>query len=496
MTNPPVDVAVIGGGPAGATAARLLREWGHAVVLLHRPAGPRPALAVSIPPSTRKILAAVGALPWVEGHGFLRTTGNTSWWGTESPQVESFSADDAAAGFQVLRADLEHLLLRHAVASGVAVREDLRVRDVRFDDPDGVRLHVEGSGGRREEIRARQVLDASGRAGVVARQGFRERDGPLTLALAAVWRRDGGFPVRDDSHTLVEAYASGWAWSVPVAPGLRHVTVMIDPPRPTPGRRDLASLYAQELRKAGHLEAVLAGGEQLGPCWAADASTYGARAFEAPGLLLVGDAGSFIDPLSSFGVKKALASAWLAAVATHTALRHPERVETAHDFFARREAQVFARYADEAALHAERAALRFPASAFWEARAAPPGASLHGPDDALAEADEIQAAFEALKARSNLDLGLGPDVRITHAPVVVDREIVMADALQPGAGNAVHFVGGLHAATLARLAPHADQVGELYEAYNRQAPAVALGEFLHGLATLLAAGLLRHETTR
>ena len=100
MTKPAVDVAVIGGGPAGATAARLLREWGHAVVLLHRPAGP--PLAVSIPPSTRKILAAVGALPWIEGHGFLRTTGNTSWWGTEEPRVESFSAEDGATGFQVL----------------------------------------------------------------------------------------------------------------------------------------------------------------------------------------------------------------------------------------------------------------------------------------------------------------------------------------------------------------------------------------------------------
>ena len=97
-----------------------------------------------------------------------------------------------------------------------------------------------------------------GRVGVVARKAFRRKDGPSTLALAAVWRRDGGFPVADDSHTLVEAYADGWAWSVPVAPGLRHVTVMIDPPRPAEGRRDLASLYAQELRKAAHLEAILA----------------------------------------------------------------------------------------------------------------------------------------------------------------------------------------------------------------------------------------------
>ena len=489
-----MDVAVIGGGPAGATAARLLHEWGHAVVLLQRPAGPRPPLAVSIPPSTTKILAAVGALPSFLGHGFLRTTGNTSWWGSDEPRALGFSADDGVSGFQVLRADLEGLLLRHAVAAGVPVREDLRVRDVRFDPL--AKLQVVGPAGRSEEIRARHVLDASGRAGVVARQGFRQKDGPVTLALAAVWHREGGFAIADDSHTLVEAYADGWAWSVPLSPGLRHVTVMIDPPRPASGRRDLASLYASELRKAAHREAILAGGEQLGPPWAADASTYGARAFDAPGLLLVGDAGSFIDPLSSFGVKKALASAWLAAVATHTALRDPARAEMARAFFARRERQVYARYAHEAARYAAQAASRYPESAFWKARAVPTGADQCDADEALAEAGAIQAAFEALKSRPRLRLGLAAGVRIAPAPLVVDHEIVMADALLREPGEAVHFVGGVHAPTLARLAPQAQQAGALYEQYNRQAPAVALGEFLHGLSTLLAAGLLDHGPPR
>jgi flavin-dependent dehydrogenase len=482
------DVAVIGGGPAGATAARLLREWGHSVVLLQRPAGPRPPLAVSVPPSTRKILTAVGALRWVEEAGFLRTRGNTSWWGTEEPRVERFSEDGASSGFQMLRADLEELLLRHAASAGVLVR-DLRVRQVRFEDPEVASLQADGPEGS-AEICAREVLDASGRAGVVARHGFRVKDGPVTLALAAVWRREGGFPVPDDSDTLVEAYAKGWAWSVPVAPGLRHVTVMVDPPPPTEKRRDLASLYATELGSARHLHAALAGSQRLGSPWVADASTYGARAFAASRLLLTGDAASFIDPLSSFGVKKALASGWLAAVAAHTALRHPDRAEMARGFFARREGQVYARYAGEAARHAEQASAHYPGSAFWKARAA--GSSVE-PDDCLATDAAIQAAFEALKSRPRLHLGLGRDVQIAPAPVVVEREIVAAEALVRGSERAVHFVGGLRAATLARLASRVDGVGELYDAYNRQAPAVILGEFLHDLATLVASGLLCHE---
>jgi flavin-dependent dehydrogenase len=495
MTRPPFDVAVIGGGPAGATAARLLREWGHSVVLFQRPAGSRPPLAVSVPPSTRKVLAAVGALPWVEGAGFLRTTGNTSWWGTEEPRVEAFSGDaPGGGGFQVLREDLEELLLRHAASAGVAVRRDLRVRHVTFDDRDAATLRVEGPQDRSDDVRAREVLDASGRAGVVARQGFRRKDGPVTLALAAVWRREGGFPVPDDSHTLVEAYADGWAWSVPVAPGLRHVTVMVDPPLPAASRRDLASLYAHELGKARHLHAALAGSERQGAPWAADASTYGARAFTARRLLLTGDAASFIDPLSSFGVKKALASGWLAAVAAHTALLYTGRAEMARNFFSRREEQLYAHHVREAARHAAQAAVHFSGSAFWKARVTAGAATPDEPDDRLATDAAVQAAFDALKSRSHLRLGLGREVRIGSAPVVVEREIVAADALLRGAAQAVHFSGGLHAATLARLASQVDGVGELYDAYNRNAPALGLGEFLHALATLVASGLLCHET--
>ena len=484
----PYDVAVIGGGPSGATAARLLREWGHSVVLLARAAGHRPPLAESVPPSARKVLAAVGALAWVEGHGFLPTTGNTSWWASHEPQVERFPT----AGFQVLRDELEAVLLAGATRAGVETHEEFRVREVRFDAAEAVVVHGERQGRGPSVLRAGEILDASGRAGVVAGEGFRSEQGPPTLALSAVWRRDSGFPVPDDSHTLVEAFASGWAWSVPVSRGVRHVTVMVDPPAPGRARRDPGALYADALGQARHLQALVAGAERVGAAWALDASTYSSRRFEASRLLLVGDAASFIDPLSSFGVKKALASAWLAAVATHTGLRHPERAEMARAFFSRREEQIYARYAREAARHARSAARRYAESAFWSARAVgpPPGAE---PDAPLATDAAIQAAFDDVKTRRRLRLGLGAGVRMGPAPLVVEHEIELAESLLTATGDPVHSLEGVQAARLARLAPGHDDVGRLFEAYAAQAPGAGLGEFLRALATLIAAGLLRPE---
>jgi 2-polyprenyl-6-methoxyphenol hydroxylase-like FAD-dependent oxidoreductase len=493
------DVAVVGSGPAGATAARLLQEWGHRVVLLTRPAGPRAPLAESLPPSTRKLLAAVGLLPAVEAAGFVASTGNTSWWGSGTVRVEPFGGGSGASGWQVMRADLEAVLRRAAAASGVRVREEARVRSVAVDvsGAEEVRLEIDEAGGRVEVLHPLYVIDASGRAGVVARRGWRTRDDAITLAVSAVWRRDGAFAVPDDTHTIVESHRDGWVWSVPVAPGVRHVTAMVDARAwPAAADRRLAGVYAGEVAKAPGVSEILAGATQAGPPWAADASTYAARTFAAGRALLAGDAASFIDPLSSYGVKKALASGWLAAVAVNTAIRHPDRATIALAFHDQRERRMHARYAGEAAGFAAQAAAAWPDSAFWSARAHAPSVPLGGGDeDDLAPEAEVRAAFEKLKERSRLHSSVAPAVRIEPRPVVVGAEIDVRPALVRADGEAVHFACGVSAAFLAEIAPGAAEVPDLWHTYNdgvvlRGLPPVALPDFLRGLSTLLAAGYL------
>src|SRR5262245_35075106 len=138
-----VDVIVIGGGPAGAAAARLLALWGHSVRVLTKAADAGRGAAEALPPSTHKLLATVRVLDRVEQAGFYRTTGNTVWWGERHGDVERFDASAAGEpieaalyGYQVFRPAFDRLLLTAAADAGADVVADSHVQRVHLPASD------------------------------------------------------------------------------------------------------------------------------------------------------------------------------------------------------------------------------------------------------------------------------------------------------------------------------------------------------------------------
>ena len=478
------EVAIVGAGPAGSAAARLLAAWGHRVVLLHRPA--RGSLAESIPPSCIRLFTACGLADAIERAGFLRSTGNTVWWGSDEARRELFAGGER--GYQVERTAFDELLRGEARRAGAEIREAL-VTDV--DVVRGgaeVRLNSEA-------LVARFVLDCSGRAGVVARRRWRTpvMSHPRTVGLVGVWTCAPGWPDVDPTHTLVESHDDGWAWSVPLSRDLRYVTTMVDPQRTQLARgRPAADVYRAELEKARHLSRVLrAGSLDRGP-WGSDASVYAARTYAADPLLLVGDAASFVDPLSSYGVKKALASAWLAAIAVHTALRSPSLSGAALAFFAAREAEMAAGLQEQSAVQFGDAASAH-AHVFWADRATHLDLPARAEPDTRALRDDprVQAAFAWLKAQPGVTFRAGASLRREPHPVVRGHEIVMEERLAsdecPGG---LRFLRDVDLAGALALAPSYHQVPELFEAYNRRFPPVALPDFLGALSVMMAFGFL------
>jgi hypothetical protein len=305
-----------------------------------------------------------------------------------------------------------------------------------------------------------------------------------------VWRRDDAWPVPDPTHTLIESYADGWAWSIPVEDGTRHVAVMVDPATSVLARGHAAEVYRAELEKTPRFAAMLRGARLCGGPWGWDASMYGSSQYVRDSVLLVGDAGSFVDPLSSAGVRKALVSGWTAAIAVHTSLAHPARRDAALQFFEARERRMYAALRHLARRHLAEAAVGHDA-AFWDGR--------HFTDDLFGgggsgrqsgEDAGVREAFERIRRAPGLRLARGvvpvaPRPSIQGHEIVLESRILTAD--QP---EGVRFVDGIDVLRLVEMAPEQSQAPDLFDAYCREMGAADLPAFLRALATAVARGWL------
>src|SRR2546425_6237223 len=163
------DVAIIGGGPAGSTAAALLARARRRVILFEREKFPRFHIGESLLPFSMKAFTRLGLHEKILRAGFMKKFGG-EMFGSCSEKGNKFYFKDAYRSqtdhsYQVTRADFDKVLLDHAAESGAEVHEETSVERVTFSDEDvDLRLTANGSS---RNIRARYLIDASGRNSVL-----------------------------------------------------------------------------------------------------------------------------------------------------------------------------------------------------------------------------------------------------------------------------------------------------------------------------------------
>jgi hypothetical protein len=275
---------------------------------------------------------------------------------------------------------------------------------------------------------------------------------------------------------------------------------MVDPTTtPVASRDGLHQSYLDQLARTRSLAPLVKDARLIPPVFARDASPYSARAFAEPGVLLVGDAGSFVDPLSSFGVKKALASAWLASVVVRSVLENPSITDAALQLFNERERAMYDSLRRSAAALARDASAAHPTS-FWESRA-----SAAGESDLTLEPDvaALRADADVLRAFNELRTGQAPlrlhQTAVPRAPRAIVREnrVTVEDHLViPDFPAGVRYVRNVDLVRLSELAPAFDDVPELFDAYNRFAPPppVPLPDFLGALSLLIGKGIVQRQS--
>jgi flavin-dependent dehydrogenase len=340
------DVIVIGGGPAGATAAACLARSGHAAWLFERERFPRFHIGESLLASTNDVLAAIGADTAVRQAGFPQKWGATFM--SADGLIQRYADFGVAPGvrtpqtWQVDRAAFDELLLRHASSSGAKVHEQHRVMDVAFDS-DGVTVTVQGADdASRRDVRARAVIDASGRGGILSRKFDLRVDEPR-LANVALFSHYSGVPRpsgrRQDDIRLVARPDLGWFWLIPISAALTSVGVVLPAATVRTRNADAGQLLEQCVADTPVVAELLRNARREWPIRVEKDFSFSSRAYAGDRWLVAGDSGSFLDPIFSTGVAIALESGLEAAQAVSQGLANGDLSVGRFTRFARRQRQ-------------------------------------------------------------------------------------------------------------------------------------------------------------
>jgi flavin-dependent dehydrogenase len=327
-SNPPADVVVIGGGPAGCTTATLLAQRGWRVELFERERFPRFHIGESLIPETYWVLQRLGVLPRMQASRFVKKH-SVQFVSANGRQSAPFyfwdnKPHECSQTWQVVRSEFDHLLLEHAREHGVHAHEEVHVLDVLFDGDTAVGVSVRERGGPRRDVGARVVVDASGQSALLQNRLHLRIWDPV-LNKGAIWTywqgayRDTG---RDEGATLVLQTATrrGWFWYIPLHDDIVSVGVVAPFDELFKGRGGHEQTYQEEVERCPAVKQRLAPARRATGYFATRDYSYRSRQVAGNGWVLVGDAFGFLDPLYSSGVLLALKSGELAADAVDGAL--------------------------------------------------------------------------------------------------------------------------------------------------------------------------------
>jgi FAD-dependent halogenase len=344
------DVVVVGAGPGGATAATLIAMRGHRVLLLEKERLPLYKIGESLLPSTiHGVCAMLGVSEELKAAGFVRKAGGTFRWGkNKQPWTFSFSASPRFAGptsyaYQVERMKFDAILVDNARRKGVEVREAQRVTEaiVENDRVTGVRVVTDR--GEPLTVRARYVVDASGNESLLARHAGERVLSEFfrNLAVFGYFRNGGRLPAPNAGNIFCAAFEIGWIWYIPLSAELTSVGAVIGHEHAALLRKDKEAALTGLIADCEPMRNLLANATRVtdgpyGEVRVRKDFSYCHTAFWRPGLVLVGDAACFIDPVFSSGVHLATYSGLLAARSINTALSDPSSEDQAFTEFQRR----------------------------------------------------------------------------------------------------------------------------------------------------------------
>jgi len=334
------DVLVIGGGPGGSTAAALLQRAGRRVILLEKERHPRFHIGESLLPANLPIFERLGVADKVRALGVYKAGADfpDGSGGHQTFRFRNALGATPPHAYQVTRAEFDQMLFEHARAGGVDAREGVKVERVDVDGIGRVSAHARDGDGGELTVRAKYLVDASGRDTPLANQLKlkRKNDKHQSAAIFAHYRGVRLRAGEDAGNISIYRFEQGWCWIIPLRDGLASVGCVCWPEHLRQRRGDNAGFLDATLRSMPQAWERVAQAERVSDIRVTGNYSYSCTQMSGPGWVMVGDAYAFVDPVFSSGVYLAMESAERAAVMIDAALAQPQREAALQARYARR----------------------------------------------------------------------------------------------------------------------------------------------------------------
>src|SRR5216117_1823412 len=341
MSTAMYDVAIIGGGPAGSTAAALLARAGRRVVVFEREKFPRFHIGESLLPFSMKAFTRLGLHEKLLRAGFMKKHGGEILGACSEPGTKFYFKDGYRSqtdhAYQVTRGDFDKLLLNHAAECGAEVHEETSVYRVNFSK-DVVELAIRSNGSSRT-IRARFVIDASGRSSMLGRQFKIKKTYNHLQKLSifahydGVWRAEG----IDGTLTVLLRAIDRWFWLIPLTAERTSVGVVLDSETFRKSKLSAEDFLEEALAEQPTIAKRMKNARRVSKVYVEADFSYRSKRLYGDRWLLAGDAAGFIDPIFSSGVFLAVFSGERCADALNEVLDNPRKAKR---LFARYERSV------------------------------------------------------------------------------------------------------------------------------------------------------------
>ena len=310
ISNAQYDVLVIGAGPAGATIANRLADYGHRVALLEKATFPRPHIGLSLTSGIHHWLKILNIEKQVDQLNSKRALKSTILWSSNEPLIKTFEKKDA--GFHLDRGAFDELLVNECRRKGVKIIQPGILKNLtqRQGGTWDATISFEN---KEHQLSSTYIVEATGRKSIVKTKKIAYQ--PKLVATFAYWELK---QLKNES-SFIEAGQDYWFWGAPLS-DTHFVLCIFSDPTKVKAASTVDEFYNDAISKSTFSADILNNGTQ-GKITVCDATPYYDDNVISEHFIKIGDSAYTMDPISSQGVQKAIKSGVQGAIVVNSILK-------------------------------------------------------------------------------------------------------------------------------------------------------------------------------